>query len=214
MSKRIYLIRHCQSEANAEGRIQGWFDSPLDELGRRQAHCLARRLSTESPFYSIYSSPLRRAAETAKIIAHHLNCSINFENDLREYNMGPITGLTLQEIKEQFPDRYLAFKHNERSPHLPGEEGEDVFLERVQRCMENILQELPDGQSAQIVSHSGTLNACLRYWLGLTNNSRRPFSFHNASITVVEVNAVDKHIVYSNDTCHLGTLKRTDGVRE
>jgi broad specificity phosphatase PhoE len=214
VSKRIYLIRHGQSEANAEGRIQGWFDSPLNGLGRRQAHCLARRLSTESPFFAIFSSPLRRAAETAEIIADHLNCPINFENDLREYNMGPITGLTLQEVKEQFPGRYLTFKHNKRSPHLPGEEGEDAFLERVRQCMDKILQQIPDDQSVQIISHSGTLNACLRNWLGLTNNSRRLFSFHNASITVVKANALDKRIIYANDTYHLGTLKRTGGISE
>lgn len=206
MSKTIYLVRHGQSQGNAEGRVQGWFDSPLNERGRQQAHLLANRLSTEAKFKVIFTSPLRRAAETAKIIAQHLNCPLSVDDDLREYNMGPITGLTFREIKERYPTRYRAFQCNQRLPHLPGEEGEEAFMERVRLGMDRTLAQIADGQAALVVSHAGTLNVCLRNWLGLTNNSRRPFSFHNASITVVEIYAAGKRLLRLNDTCHLAEL--------
>lgn len=214
MPKTIYLIRHAESEGNAEGRIQGWFDSPLNERGQQQAHHLASRLSAEAQFWAIFTSSLQRAVETAQILAGDLNCPLNFEDDLREYNMGPITGLTLSEIKARFPHRYLAFKRNERLAHLPGEEGEERFMERVRRCMEGIMRQVPEGQAALVVSHSGTLNVCLRNWLGLANNSRHPFAFDNASITVVEINKTTKRLICLNDTCHLAAVGKTQEIRE
>lgn len=209
MARTIFLIRHGQSEANAEGRVQGWLDSPLSERGRQQALRLARKLSTETDFYALFTSTLTRATETAQIIAAHLDCPLNFEDDLREYNMGPITGLTFQEIRERFPARYQAFERNEPLPHLPGTEGEETFLIRVGQCMDRILQQVPDNRSALVVSHSGTLNACLRNWLGLPNNRRRPFKFSNASISVVEVTSTNMRLVRLNDTCHLNGLTTT-----
>jgi broad specificity phosphatase PhoE len=162
----------------------------------------------------MFSSPLQRAAETAKIIARRLNCSLNFDDDLREYNMGPITGLTPAEIRERFPARYQAFARNEPLPHLPGAEDEAAFLDRVHRCMERILQQVPDEQAVLVIAHGGTLNACLINWLGIAHNSHRPFSFHNASVSVVEVNALNKRIIYLNDTGHLATLAETEGFSE
>jgi len=207
--KKIYLVRHAQSIGNAEGRIQGWFDSPLNELGRRQADCLARRLAAEASIDAIFASPLQRAAETAQIIGRVLNRSLNFEDDLREYNMGPISGLTLAEIEERFPERVLAFKENRRLSHLPGEEGEAMFMERVRLGMENIVRQVPEGQSILVVSHGGTLNTCLRQWLGVNGHTRHPFQFQNASVTLVEINEMHTQVVYLNDTCHLAAVDQT-----
>jgi probable phosphoglycerate mutase len=207
--KKIYLVRHAQSVGNAEGRIQGWFDSPLNELGRRQADVLARRLAAEASIDAIFASPLQRAAETAQIVGRVLNRPVIFEDDLREYNMGPISGLTLPEIEEQFPERLLAFKENRRLPHLPGEEGEAMFMERVRLGMENIIRQISEGQSILVVSHGGTLNACLRQWLGVNGYTRHPFRIENASVTLVEINEIHKQVVYLNDTCHLATIDQT-----
>nr|BAL58020.1 phosphoglycerate mutase [uncultured Chloroflexota bacterium] len=212
--KKVYLIRHAQSQGNADGRIQGWLDSPLNEVGRQQAHLLARRLATEADFQAIFASPLQRAAETAQIIAAYLNCPLNFDDSLREYNMGPITGLTLAEIKERFPERYLAFKNNQPAPHLPGEEGEEAFMERVHLGMERILSQITGGQPALIVTHSGTINACLRNWLHLNDQRRRPFKLDNASITIVEINAASRRLITLNDTSHLAGLAFAGEVQE
>jgi broad specificity phosphatase PhoE len=123
--------------------------------------------------------------------------------------MGPISGLTLPEIEERFPERVLAFKENRRLPHLPGEEGEMMFMERVRLGMENIVGRVPEGQSILVVSHGGTLNACLRLWLGVNGQTRHPFRFQNASVTLVEINDIHKQVVYLNDTCHLAVVDQT-----
>jgi broad specificity phosphatase PhoE len=202
VSKLLYLIRHGQSQANQQGRVQGWLDSPLSNQGREQVHRLAQRLSTEANFCAVFSSPLQRAAETAHLIAAHTNCPPKFDAGLREYNMGPITGLTMAEIKAQFPARHAAFERNEPLPPLPGAESEDAFMARVQNCLHRITQQVPNGQTAVVVTHGGTLNACLRYWLGL-NGLHRPFRFANASITMVEIAPGGVRILCLNDTCHL-----------
>jgi broad specificity phosphatase PhoE len=77
--------------------------------------------------------------------------------------------------------------------------------------MDRIVQQVPAQQAALVVAHGGTLNACLINWLGITHHSRRLFSFYNASISLVEVKATHKRIIYLNDACHLG---RKDGADE
>ena len=117
--------------------------------------------------------------------------------------LAPVTGLTIKEIRERFPDRHLAYERNEPLPHLPGAEREEAFMGRVNRCLNKILRQVPDNRPALVVSHSGTLNACLRSWLGLPNHHRCPFKFSNASISVVEVTAETVRVVRLNDVCHL-----------
>ena len=72
---RLLLVRHGRSELNAVGRVQGWLDSPLDELGRAQSLAVARRLQRESPVI-VYTSTLRRASETAEIIGAELGLAV------------------------------------------------------------------------------------------------------------------------------------------
>jgi broad specificity phosphatase PhoE len=211
--KKIYLVRHAQSEANAAGRVQGWADSPLSRQGRQQAQLLAERLAAEPPIEAIFSSSLQRAAETARIIAARLNCSLKFDDDLREYNMGPITGLTAAEIREKFPARYAAYERNEPLPQLPGAESESVFLERVRRGMERVVEQTPEQQTGLVVAHGGSLNACLINWLGLRQR-RRFFRFGNASLSLVEINAAGERIIYLNDTHHLDKLDALEGFEE
>jgi probable phosphoglycerate mutase len=206
VSKLIYLVRHGQSQGNIEGRVQGWLDSPLSERGQQQAHCLARRLAAETEIHVVVTSPLLRAVDTAKIIANYLKCPLKYDPNLRDYNMGPITGLTLPEIKEKYPERYLAFAHNEPATYLPGEEGTEPFMKRVQRGMERVLAQIGDGQAALVVAHTGTLNICLKSWLEISGHNLSPFEFNNASISVVRVNAVLKWLIRLNDTCHLAVF--------
>lgn len=196
-------MRHGQSQGNIEGRVQGWLDSPLSERGQHQAHCLARRLAAETEIHLVVTSPLLRAVDTAKIITPYLNCPLTCDPDLREYNMGPITGLTLQEIRKKYPERYLAFERNEPASYLPGEEGVEPFMKRVQHGMDRVLAQITEGQAALVVAHSGTLNICLKNWLEISGHNLSSFEFNNASLTIVRVNAVRKWLIRLNDTCHL-----------
>jgi broad specificity phosphatase PhoE len=93
-----YLVRHARSVGNSSGRVQGWLDLPLDDLGRRQAERLADRFRGWR-FDALYSSPLARAADTARAVAAVTGTDIHYDPRLREYNMGAFTGMTGEEIQ-------------------------------------------------------------------------------------------------------------------
>jgi broad specificity phosphatase PhoE len=211
VAKLIYLVRHGQSQGNIEGWVQGLLDSPLSERGREESLCLAKRLKRETKIDLIFTSPLKRAFDTSQIIAHRLACPLITDQDLREYNMGPIAGLTPQEIKQHYPARYQAFERNEYPTYLPGEEGREAFEKRVRQSFTRILRQMNNEQVAVVVSHSGTLNACLRNWLEINNHNQRPFAFANASLSLVSLKGDSKMLIHLNDTCHLTPLNETGG---
>lgn len=123
MPTRVLLVRHGQSEWNAAGRWQGQADPPLSDLGRRQARSATASLGTVD---AVFASDLRRASETALIIAGELGVGpVVIDADLRERDAGEWSGLTRAEIEAQWPG-YLdppADEHAGFGPSPPPEAG-------------------------------------------------------------------------------------------
>jgi broad specificity phosphatase PhoE len=92
----LLLVRHGETDWNAEGRLQGHTDRPLNEHGRRQATRLAEELADER-IDAVYASDLARARETAEIVAARLGLPVVVDSDLREKNWGSWEGLTSSE---------------------------------------------------------------------------------------------------------------------
>ncbi|MCB0211913.1 MAG: histidine phosphatase family protein [Anaerolineae bacterium] len=189
MSKYLWLIRHGESEGNLGGRIQGWQDFPLTNRGRRQAARLAERLAEEAAIESIITSPLARAATTAEIIGAVLGLPIHYDDRLKEYNFGPIEGLTREEIREQYPLVWAAWQLNEFWNPLPGEEGEVMFESRIQAAMDDIIANLTEESAVAVVMHGGAMNTCLRSMLGIKERGWRMFAFDNASVNLIQLQA-------------------------
>jgi len=101
----ILLARHGETDWNRDNRFQGHADPPLNDTGRAQAAELARALADES-LDAVYSSPLRRAFETAEIAAAPHGLSPLPLDALREVDVGSWQGLTRSEIEERFPDQF------------------------------------------------------------------------------------------------------------
>jgi broad specificity phosphatase PhoE len=154
---RVLLTRHGQSEWNALGRWQGQADPPLSDLGRRQAHEAARSLGAVD---EIWSSDLRRAAETAVIIADDMGVGpVVLDADLRERDAGEWTGLTRAEIER----RYRGFLPDGRRP--TGWESDELLLDRAQRPLRRIADAAPGGD-VLVITHAGVVFAVERH-LGL-----------------------------------------------
>lgn len=103
----ILLVRHGESEGNAQERMQGHSDFELTERGRQQAHRLAGWLAAQDQAWDhVYASPLKRAYATAEILAEDSGRPLRSEPALREIHAGALEGLTFQEIAARFP-RYL-----------------------------------------------------------------------------------------------------------
>lgn len=197
---RLLLIRHGRSTWNAEGRIQGHADPPLDEVGREQARRLAERLREET-LAALYASPLRRAQETAEIIGQALDLPVVPDERLREYDTGDITGLTREQIVARYPDLAQRWREDPESVEIPGEEGSAPFQARVVAAFDEILSRHEEG-TVGVVAHGGTLGTYLNHLIGLPYRFS-PFRFANGSLSIIQLNRARPRIVLVNDTCHL-----------
>src|SRR5262245_34594304 len=102
---RLYLVRHGATQLSAEDRFAGEIGVDLSEEGRQQAARLGERLSDDG-ISAIYSSPLSRTVETARIVAGHCKLEIALSDGLREIRHGHWEGLTRQEVEARFPEEY------------------------------------------------------------------------------------------------------------
>lgn len=156
----VLLIRHGQSEWNAQGRWQGQADPPLTQLGQDQAAAAAEHLASFPAFDSVVSSTLDRAATTADTIASRLGFdTVSRTANLAERSAGEWSGLTRAEIEKAYP----GYLKNRRFP--PGYERDPVFLDRIHRGLSEVI-EMDLGERLIIVAHGGLLY-CLESTFGL-----------------------------------------------
>ena len=200
---RLFLVRHGQSTWNAEGRIQGWADPPLDETGHEQARRLALRLAAKDHGISaIYSSPLLRARQTAEAIGLALELTVQTDDRLRENDVGLLAGLRGDEIEHQFPEWIAARRASLEWVPPPGGEDRDAFVKRAVEVMVDIVTHHLD-QTVAVVSHGGTLGVYLAHLLEMPIHRSLPFQFDNTSLSVVKVSERRVRLFKLNDTAHL-----------
>jgi len=205
---RWLLIRHGESEGNREWRLQGQREYPLTNRGECQAEALAQRL-TRWPLAAVYSSPLCRAWETARLIAEGQGLTVQALPAIQEYDFGELSGLTWWEIHERAPAvAESVLSHDSEYPHYPGEEGREAFRQRVCGALWG-LRERHHGETVAVVTHAGVIAAFLMDVLGRPYRRPMPFVLENGSITVVETmqqrwpGAPPAVLVSLNDVCHL-----------
>jgi broad specificity phosphatase PhoE len=136
----LLLVRHGETDWNADGRLRGHTDRPLSDFGRRQAQWLAGELEAEE-LDAIYSSDLTRARETAEIVAARLGLPVELDPDLREKDWGNWEGLTVVER-----DRV----------EFVGESTE-AHQERILRALRRISERHPDTARVLVVTHGGSM---------------------------------------------------------
>ncbi|MCL4507710.1 MAG: histidine phosphatase family protein [Chloroflexi bacterium] len=197
----LYLIRHARSVGNAMQVIQGWLDLPLDDYGRRQIKLLGDRFQHKA-LAAIYTSPLLRAADTARAIAEPLGMPVIPDDRLREYHMGAWTGLTALEIEKMMLPRRL---DSDLDYVGPGAETGQEMRVRVSSFLDDTLARHAGG-SVAVVCHGGTLGGFASAVLGLPPVRRQPFHFGNASVTKFVFEHGRWRIPSMNDRCHLRSL--------
>jgi len=203
---RLLLIRHGESVANTEGRMQGGqFDSPLTDRGRDQARALLKRLQGEGWRPSaIYASDLRRAAETARILAAGLDAPVTLDARLREYDIGVLGGVIWRQVEVLHPELWRRLQEDDECPAIPGEEGAGSFHGRLSSMLADILAAHQEGETVAVVAHGGSLGVILAHLLHLDPCRPLPFTFGNVSISVVEVSQLRTRLVLLNDAGHIG----------
>ena len=154
---RILLVRHGQSQGNAESRFGGHTPTPLSELGRRQAEATARVLAEEG-VTAIYTSDLLRAVETAEPLARATGLEIVTTNAFRERSVGHMEGLTFEEAAAKYPDEYAALLRRDFEHVLLGGESYRQLLDRAAHALDDAIA-INRGGTLAVFTHTGT--ACI-----------------------------------------------------
>jgi broad specificity phosphatase PhoE len=211
-----YLVRHGESVSNLEGRVQGQEDVELSDLGRAQARQVAAwssRLSAAPTgrtvtIGEIWSSPLRRAHETATAIAAALGLPVMVEEELCELHAGIFQGHLWADLETTFPDEVAQWRSGDVHYRIPGGESRAQLAARGRAALEMLAAR--DTPGMIVVAHGGVLTAALGSMLGrehplLQAAAERPFTklpaLANCSVT--ELEWPGPRLVAFNETGHL-----------
>ncbi|XP_010028272.2 phosphoglycerate mutase-like protein 4 [Eucalyptus grandis] len=197
----IVVVRHGETEWNADGRIQGHLDVELNEIGRQQATAVGERLSREGKISAIYSSDLKRAFETANSIATACGgLEVIKDPDLRERNLGELQGLQLRAASSVCPKAYKAFLSNKTDQEIPGGgESIDQLYQRCTTCLQNISMK-HKGERVVVVTHGGVIRSLHRR----ACPKRSAGKVLNTSVNTFHLSDGDKWVLKSwGDVSHL-----------
>ncbi|HPD60964.1 MAG TPA: histidine phosphatase family protein [Thermodesulfobacteriota bacterium] len=194
---RIYLIRHGEIDSNVKKIYAGTSEEPLNSNGRRQVALLASRLEGKG-ISRIYTSPLTRAVETAKILSKKLKVPVIVEKELREILLGPLDGLSHIQVIAQYPDAWKMWNETPADLRLEGMEP----LESVQQRILSVLKKWCLSHSEETiiaaVTHLAVLRCLLLYYQGRSLNDYRQIEISNAHAF-----AFDTEILMLDQKVHL-----------
>jgi broad specificity phosphatase PhoE len=201
----LYLIRHAETEFNREGRVQGFTDSPLSDLGREQTRRLRDRIGGIK-IGAAACSPSMRAADTARVA---LAGAVPFQTyeGLREMNLGVWEGKIASDIRKQYPREIKLWF--DRPSHLRLEGGETIrsFRRRVTGTMDVIRESAPE-KTIAIFTHGGVIRIYLTSLLGMKLDDVWRFKIQNCSLTRVMFPGNKPRIDLLGDAHHLdGALR-------
>lgn len=205
---RVLLIRHGQSEGNAQGRFGGHTATPLSTRGRLQAEATARALSSEN-INAIYSSDLSRAVETAMPLARLTSLDVEQSEAFRERGVGVMEGLTFEEAAAEHPEQYAALIRRDFDHVLLGGESYRQMLDRASRRLDQAIEHHRGGRIV-VFSHTGTICILALHLMGaLDAPELRPvwITTANCGITRFELRSDGfVRVLALNDTRHLVEL--------
>lgn len=205
--KSIIVVRHAESIANIKGIYQGQtYDTGLSELGKKQAKALAERLKVFG-VRRIITSPLKRALQTAEVIANKTNCEVEISKAIIETNHGVWEGRPKDWVSQNFPDIHSLWREKPSEVIFPGGE---AFMDTIQRTL-NFLENTDFEPNTVVITHDNIL----RVMISLISNSdidkMWEIPLETAALNFFEVNKINGknvfRIVKLNDVKHLGALR-------
>ncbi|MEK6579547.1 MAG: histidine phosphatase family protein [Bdellovibrionota bacterium] len=190
--KKLFIFRHGETDWNAAGRFQGHLDIPLNDCGRDQAKSLVKTLN-EQKIEAVLSSDLKRALETAQIVAEHFQIPVFTDAGLREAHLGEAQGLTYSEIETKFGETATRWK----SRHLTdadisypgGESGTQVF-QRTMAAIEKFFKD-QDFSRIGLSCHGGVIRRIMQNILPPGSD---PVPIPNAVLYILEYNSKNKSL--------------------
>jgi probable phosphoglycerate mutase len=199
----LHVVRHADAVPESDGAFKVYDDyeaHPLSQRGRAQAEAVAERLA-ESRVAAVYSSPVRRAYETAEAIAAAAGIDLRTEPGITEITIGA-TDDTMA-LRDRLPWLAMIAIRDGSWAGIPGTEPSARVRERMLRALDAIAARHP-GERVAVVSHAGAINAAL----GAIASSDHDFLFPlaNASVSVLRIGGGRRLLMSANDTSHLAAI--------
>lgn len=198
---KVMLARHGETDWNRKEVFRGRIDLGLNENGREQAKALAQATKIFQ-IDAVYSSPLSRSLETARIVANMHDLDVKIAHGFIDLHYGEWQGLEHKKVKQKYSDLYLRWQE---SPHLvrfPGGESLEDVKVRALKELRTIVTER-EGQTVMIVSHRVVSKVILCSLIGLDNSHFWRLRQDNCCLNIFECLGDTYSIHLLNDTCHL-----------
>jgi broad specificity phosphatase PhoE len=200
---RIILIRHGETEWNRLHRFQGRSDLPLNPKGNNQARALALALKSET-ITTIYSSPLKRAIETARHIHRfHPSAPLIKESGLMEMDLGDFEGMEAQRWAAQHLDFRQAWEKNPATLAMPGGESLKEVQQRAIDSLERITAPYDPGSTLLICSHNFVIVSLLCFASKTSLDQFRELRQDTAALNIIHKHGTDFQVKKVNDCRHL-----------
>lgn len=204
MTTRICFIRHGETDWNVARRIQGQTDIPLNETGRSQALAMAFNAAHYN-FSAVYSSDLKRALDTAKMVAEKRGLEVGTTPLLRERHFGIFQGLTAEEGLQRNPVAHACFEARDLDYDFVSGESLLQFAERVKAAVDYLTQHHPN-QTIAAVSHAGVLDILYRKGTGRPLQPPRDFAVPNCALNWFRFDENGWHLEAWDDHHHLARV--------
>lgn len=206
---QVYLVRHGETQWNAERRIQGQSDSMLTDNGVHQARQVAQRVR-QLGITHVISSDLGRTQQTAHIIADSVGCRVVLDPRLRELDMGVLERRSIDSLTAEEEAWRRALVDGTPGGRIPGGESMTELGQRMNAAL-NACRELPPGSRPLLVSHGMALGCLVSTILGLPPYAERRLRLRNCSISRVDYQespwlAPGWVVETAGDVSHLDTL--------
>ncbi len=201
---RIILVRHAQTEWNRIERFRGRIDIELNETGRRQAEAVSRRLC-KGKVAGLYSSPLKRALETARPIAESCGLQVQPLEGLSDIDYGVWAGHSPEEVASRYGELYRAWLATPHLVQFPGGESLNQVGTRAWAALKQVCLRYRS-QTVVLVSHVVVNRVLICTALGLAPSSFWQIGQDNAAINILEAQEEKYRLLLLNDTCHLESL--------
>ncbi|WP_041737561.1 histidine phosphatase family protein [Caldicellulosiruptor owensensis] len=199
--RRIYLVRHGETDWNRLNLVQGSIDTELNSTGIEQAKKIAERLKNKK-IDIIFSSTLKRAYTTASYIkSYHPYAMFETSEKLNEINFGEWEGLSFEELERKYSHVYLMWKNHPDKAIFPGEGNLYAVMKRVKSFFDDILQK--NFSNIVIVTHGGIVKLSIIYFLNLPLDFYKKCWIGNASLSIVDIKGEKTILSLLNDMSHL-----------
>ncbi|RLA46664.1 MAG: hypothetical protein DRR06_04555 [Gammaproteobacteria bacterium] len=184
----LHLIRHGETDWNAEGRIQGQMESVLSELGKQQAQELQVKLQSLD-FDQVFCSSSTRARQTAELALSHIDQPFTYLDSLKEIYLARWEGQLYKDIEVSDPQASHAFR---QEPHTFDVSGAETFANLQRRALDAIVQIIDQcrGKEVVIVSHGAWIKSVLCHYEGRAlSQFWEPPRMHNCCHSIIKISA-------------------------